>query len=230
MAICRTIRRVVRRARDPRGYTLVELLVVMAILGTVVGALATSFASGMVQEVDQVRREQAYARARIALQRMRVDLHCASGVTGVTDNAYGGFTLTLTENNVGESGWCAGVIPSTSPSSGVQWCTIPDPASPARFKLYRYLGLNVSDCNGGAGSTFEVDYVAAPPGGWPSNTDLSPVPASWDGNIWPTPQVCDPGSLRTLAIDMNVALDPEGHPDERYELKDAIALRNGRCT
>jgi prepilin-type N-terminal cleavage/methylation domain-containing protein len=230
MAFRRLIRRLGHRAADTRGYSLIELLVVLSLMGTVIGALASSFATGMNQEVDQVRREQAYARARVALQRMRVDIHCASGVTGVSANGYGGFTLTLTENNVGESGWCANVIPTGSPSSGVQWCTISDPDSPTRYKLYRYLGVNVSDCNGGAGSTFEVDYVAVPPSGWPANSDLNPAPTSWDGNIWPTPQVCDFGALPTLAIDLNVSLDPENHPKERYELRDAIALRNGRCT
>jgi prepilin-type N-terminal cleavage/methylation domain-containing protein len=230
MGFRRTLRRIGRRLADRRGHTLIELLVVLSIMGTVMGGLARSFATGMNQEVDQVRREQAYARARVALQRMRVDVHCASGVTGVVRNAYGGYTLTLTENNVGESGWCATVIPSSAPSSGVQWCTITDPDDTSRFKLYRYLGTDVEDCNGGAGSTFEVDYVAIPPGGWPSNSSVTPTPPSWAGNIWPSAENCDYGELPTLAIDLNVALDPAKHARERYELRDAIALRNGRCT
>ena len=229
MAFSQIIRRLGRRLADTRGYSLIELLTVLSLMGIVMSALGTSFASGMRQEVDQVRREQAYARARVALQRLRVDIHCASGVTGVTSNAYGGFTLTLTENNVAESGWCASVIPTNSPSSGVQWCTISDPDEPSRFKLYRYLGIDVEDCNGGAGSTFEVDYVAIPPGGWPANAAVD-APASWAGNIWPTAQDCSYGELPTLAIDLNVALDPAAHAKERYELRDAIALRNGRCT
>ena len=87
-----------RLGRDD-GYTLVELITVMAILGIVLAPLSSSFASGMVAQASQTRREQAYANARVALQRLRLDVHCASAVTSVEQNSYGGFTLTLTESN-----------------------------------------------------------------------------------------------------------------------------------
>ena len=60
---------------------------------------------------------------------MRLDIHCAGGVTSVDENAAGGFTLTLTENHQGQEGWCPGVIPAGDVSSGVQWCTVPYGAS-----------------------------------------------------------------------------------------------------
>src|SRR5438034_462989 len=84
--------------------------------------LVMSFATGMRQEVDQTRREESYANARLALQRMRVDVHCATA-GGVAQNAYGGFTLTLQENNdAGDgAGWCPSVLPAGSGVSGVQW-------------------------------------------------------------------------------------------------------------
>ena len=71
----------------------------MAILAIVLAPLTTSFANGMVQQASQTRRETAYSSARFALQRMRLDVHCASGITTVEQNTYGGFTLTLTESN-----------------------------------------------------------------------------------------------------------------------------------
>jgi prepilin-type N-terminal cleavage/methylation domain-containing protein len=223
--------------RGERGYTLVELLVVMLILGLVMTPLVASFASAMVQEVDQSRREQAYANARLALQRMRVDIHCATGVAQVEQNAYGGFTLTLAEvSDTSPTGWCPGVIPAGSGSSGVQWCTIPYPGSTTRFVLYRFLGTNPTDCNGGSGSTFQVDYLAAAPGVWPTNSVAvdstgTGTPTSWVGNLWPTPPACLAGRLPTVAVDLNVAVDPVGHPTEHYELADTIALRNAdRCT
>ena len=121
---------VMRKLRDrlgrDDGYTLVELITVMAILGIVLAPLSSSFASGMVQQASQTRREQAYANARVALQRLRLDIHCASAVTSVEQNAYGGFTLTLTESNdQSPAGWCPAVIPAGAASSGVQWCTVP---------------------------------------------------------------------------------------------------------
>ena len=52
----------------------------------------------------------------------------------VQQNAFGGFTLTLTEN----AGQCPGVLSSSSGVSGVEWCTIPYPGSTTRFQLFRY--------------------------------------------------------------------------------------------
>jgi prepilin-type N-terminal cleavage/methylation domain-containing protein len=223
------LRAAARLRRDESGYTLVELLVVMSILGTVLGGLVGSFVSGMHHEVDQVRREQAYANARLAVQRMRVDIHCSTGFTSYDKNAYGGFTLTLAESNDQGAGWCPTVIPAGSATSGVQWCTVPYPGSTTRFQLFRYLE-GAAICDGGTGSTFEVDYLAATPGVWPTNSKVSPTPSSWVGNIWPTPAACSTGSLPTIAVDLNVAVDPVKYPTEHYQLRDEIALRNAaRC-
>jgi prepilin-type N-terminal cleavage/methylation domain-containing protein len=231
------MRRLGSRLRREDGYTLVELITVMAILGIVMAPLATSWATGVSEEVSQTRREQAYANARLALQRMRVDVHCASAVTNVQQNAFGGFTLTLTESNdQSTKGWCPAVIPAGSGSSGVQWCTIANSGSTTRFTLYRFLGTNPSDCDGGSGSTFEADYLASTPGSWPTNSVAvgstgSGTPTSWTGNLWPTSVTCQSGYLPTLAIDFNVNVDPDNHPNEHYEIKDAITLRNApRCT
>lgn len=213
-----------------RGITLVEMLIVMTLLLIVLTPLVSGFVSAMRQEVDQVRREQAYANARLALERMRLDLHCGSGAA-ITQNPYGGFTLTISEGNDTNAGWCPGVIPAGTGSTGVQWCTIPEGGSPAQFRLYRFLGLNPTDCDGGTGSTFQVDYIAAQPGGWVTNSTITPAPLSWEGSIWPDAPACLAGELPTVAVDFNVALDPVHYPNERYQLRDGIALRNAyQCT
>jgi len=228
------------RLRRDGGYTLIELIVVLSILALVATPLVMSFTTGMRQEVDQTRREEAYANARLALQRLRVDVHCATGTPGVAQNAYGGFTLTLQENNEASgSGWCPSVLPSGSGVSGVQWCTIPYSGSTTRFVLYRYLGTNALECDGGSGSSFQVDYLAATPGIWPVNSSAvdtlgNPLDTTntslWVGNLWPTPAACSSGYLRTVAIDFNVAIDPVNYPNEHYELMDEIGLRNAtRC-
>ena len=191
----------------------------------------------MVQQASQTRREQAYANARVALQRMRIDIHCAGAGTSIQQNAFGGFTLTLTESNdQSPRGWCPGVIPAGAASSGVQWCTVPRAGSTTRFDLYRFLGTTPTDCDGGFGSTFETSYLAAQPGAWPTNSTAvgvsgSGTPTSWVGNLWPTTTTCQPGYLPTLAIDFNVNVDPVNHPNEHYEMTDSITLRNApRCT
>ena len=146
---CRLVR---SRLREEAGYTLFELLTVLVIMGVVLSGLTTSFAAGLNAEAGTIRRAQAQQNARLALDRMRIDIHCASGAPAPQENPYGGFTLTLTESpNV-----CPAV---TTSSSGVQWCTIPYSGSTTHWQLFRYLGTQLSDCGGGGVSTLLVDYV-----------------------------------------------------------------------
>jgi prepilin-type N-terminal cleavage/methylation domain-containing protein len=71
-------------ARRPAGYTLVELLVVLSILGIVLGALLGAWVSGMHAETDAQRRYEAQQEARIAVDRMRDELHCGDQLTLTT--------------------------------------------------------------------------------------------------------------------------------------------------
>jgi type II secretory pathway pseudopilin PulG len=68
------------RARGEGGYTLVELIAVMTILLTVLTALTALFASGAKAELDANRRFDAQQEARLAVDRMRREIHCASAV------------------------------------------------------------------------------------------------------------------------------------------------------
>jgi prepilin-type N-terminal cleavage/methylation domain-containing protein len=205
------------------GYTLVELIVVMAILGAVMMGLTTAFAAGLSAEAGATRRATAQENARIALARMRTDIHCASGAPAPEANPYGGFTLTLTQS----PNACPAV---TTTSSGVQWCTIPYEGSTTRWQLYRFLGTVLADCGGGASSTLLVDWVTEPPGGWPTNSGAVVEPDTWAGNLWPTAPNCPTGHLPTVAIQLSTNVDPVNRPNERYQLEDTIALRNAlRC-
>ena len=203
-----------RRLRDESGVTLPELIGVLAILLIVLTPLVSSFTTALRHEADQSQREAAYSSARLAIQRMRTDLHCSSGVTAVNQNAFGGFTLTLAQaNDISPGGWCPTVIPQSSGSTGVQWCTIPYPGSTTRFRLYRFLGLNPTDCDGGTGSTFQIDYIAPPSGGWPTNSLVDPVPTSWEGNLWPSRAVLPALHLPTLTVRIrSTSVDPDATP------------------
>jgi prepilin-type N-terminal cleavage/methylation domain-containing protein len=79
----RAAARLPRRLRGEGGYTLVELLAVMAIFLTVVGALTQLFVSGAKAELDANRRFQAQQNARLALDRLRRELHCSNGITAL---------------------------------------------------------------------------------------------------------------------------------------------------
>lgn len=223
-------RRLWRCLRPETGTTLPELLTVMAILLLVLTPLVANFTTALNHEVDQSQREAAYSSGRLAIQRMRTDAHCASAITGVEQNLYGGFTLTLSEAVEGSAGWCATVIPSGTGASGVQWCTIPVTGSTTRFRLYRYLGLDPDECDGGPGSTFQIDYIATPTTGWPTNSTVLVAPTDWIGNLWPTAASCPAGRLPTLAVLLNTSVDPDASPYRHYQLRDSLALRNAvRC-
>jgi prepilin-type N-terminal cleavage/methylation domain-containing protein len=70
-----------RRSRSEGGYTLIELTMVLAILGVVVGALTTLFVRAMNAEVDANRRFRSQQDARVAVDKMRRELHCASAIS-----------------------------------------------------------------------------------------------------------------------------------------------------
>jgi prepilin-type N-terminal cleavage/methylation domain-containing protein len=218
------LRRLRAHASVEAGYTLLELITVMAIMGIVLAGLTTSFHAGLSAEAGSIRRTQAQQNARLALDRMRVDIHCASAAQAPQENPYGGFTLTLTESpNI-----CPAV---TTTSSGVQWCTLPYTGSTTHWQLFRFLGTQLDDCGGDGVSTLLVDYVAQPTSGWPANSGTSPTPTDWDGNLWPSAPICAVGNLPSVSLSMTINVDPDTHAEAHYDLSDTIALRNAlRCT
>ena len=139
---------------------------------------------------------------------MRDDIHCAFAVQSLAPNAYGGYTLSLTEfyNQCGS----VESHPGAGSTVYLAWCTIPDPLHAGTFDLYRLNGA----CDN-TGTLMAADIVS-PAGGWPSNQP---------GNVWPVSRTCVSGYLVTQAVHLAVAPDSSA-PNERYELKDEIALRN----
>lgn len=109
--------------RDERGYSLVELLIVMAILGIVLGALTTVFVSGSNAELTMNRQFQAQQAARLALDRIRTDIHCASTAQAQTIGTYPGVKLAFP---------ASGCYATT-----ISWCVVPSTTITGRFALYR---------------------------------------------------------------------------------------------
>jgi prepilin-type N-terminal cleavage/methylation domain-containing protein len=108
------IQRRLRRLRGERGYTLVELLVVLAIFTTVVTALVALFTSGAKAELDMNRRFEAQQNARLALDRMRRELHCASAITATPNTAVSSITVTLPSQCPSANGATLSVVYDTS--------------------------------------------------------------------------------------------------------------------
>ena len=85
MSIVRKLR---QRVAGQHGYTLLELLMVLAILGTITGAITTLFIQATNAEFEMNRRFQAQQAARVAVDKMRREIHCASAIspTGVSSS------------------------------------------------------------------------------------------------------------------------------------------------
>ncbi len=132
----RRSRNVRRRLREERGYTLTELLTVMAILGTVLAGLTTVFVSGSKAEVDMNKRFQAQQETRVALDKLRREVHCASVASTAT-----AASVTLT-------------IPCVAGQT-VTWCTAAVGSATNRFRLYRAVG---GTCNATVGTRW-ADYL-----------------------------------------------------------------------
>jgi prepilin-type N-terminal cleavage/methylation domain-containing protein len=125
------LRRILTRlARDESGYTLMELLVSISILAAVMTSVSVLLVSATNSEVDMNKRFQAQTEARLGLDRLRREVHCAISVSPTGPAA----SVTLT-------------IPTTCPTSGgstaITWCTVADGAN--RWGLWRYPG---STCTG----------------------------------------------------------------------------------
>lgn len=122
--------RVAALLRSERGYSVMELITSMAILGTVMASLSTLLVSATNSEVDMNRRFQAQTQARLGLDRLRREVHCAMSVAPSGPAS----AVTLT-------------IPATCPTSegqtAITWCTVAN--GTGRWDLWRYHG---SSCSG----------------------------------------------------------------------------------
>ena len=89
------LRRLRRLLAPEAGYTLTELLTVLAIMSLVLGGLTAMFQAGMKAEVRANKELQAQQNARSALDRMRRELHCANAISSANGTAVSSITVTL---------------------------------------------------------------------------------------------------------------------------------------
>jgi prepilin-type N-terminal cleavage/methylation domain-containing protein len=110
-----------RLVASERGYTLIELLQVTVILGTVMGAITVLFVNATTAEADMNRRFQAQQNARVAVDRMRREIHCASAITPT--GATSSITVTLPSQCPSAGGTQISVTYSTA-SAGTNRYTV----------------------------------------------------------------------------------------------------------
>jgi prepilin-type N-terminal cleavage/methylation domain-containing protein len=133
---------VIRRLRGERGYTLVEMVTVMAIMGVVFAGLTQIFTSAGKADTDMQNRFTAQLNTRLALDRLRRDIHCAYDVTPNTPNPW-----TSSQSSV--------TLKITACGSDVTWCTAQMSGSTTRWSLYRQSGSTCSS----SGGTKLADYL-----------------------------------------------------------------------
>jgi prepilin-type N-terminal cleavage/methylation domain-containing protein len=188
--------------RAEEGYSLVELIVVMAILGVVLSGLTAVFVGGSNAEAQLNSRFRAQQEARAATDRIRGDIHCASKAQALPDGTFLGLDVTS----------CNGTNGTTT--TYAYWCTVSSSSSPQRYQLYR--------------TSSTVPHTAATC----TSTDTSRVlvasnlfrSAAFTTN--PTPE----NGLQTVGVDFKVSGSRTTNSKEVYELTDSIVARNGpRC-
>jgi prepilin-type N-terminal cleavage/methylation domain-containing protein len=119
-----------RRLRGERGFSLMEMITVMAIMSVVLTGLVSLFVQGSNSQIDLNRRFEAQQTARLALDRMRREIHCSKGAS--TDGGTGersAVTLRL-------AGHCKTAVGGVD--TDVTWCTAA--AGTNLWALYRKVG------------------------------------------------------------------------------------------
>jgi prepilin-type N-terminal cleavage/methylation domain-containing protein len=140
--------RIRNRLAGERGYSLVELLTVVTILSVVVGALTTLFVGASKGELDMNRRFQAQQNARLAMDKLRREVHCATSVALVGASPSSGVTITI-----------PGACPTAQGATSIMWCVLPTPGGwSGQYALYRSTAGTCTTANG----VKWADYLTSP--------------------------------------------------------------------
>lgn len=138
------------RLRSESGYTLVELLIVMVLMAIVLGALTTLWVSGSNAELRLNRQFQAQQTGRLALDRIRTDIHCANAAQAQTIGTYPGVKVAF------PSGGCF--------ASTISWCVVPSTAMTGRYALWRTTSTSNICTASDASRLLVADYLTTSSG------------------------------------------------------------------
>jgi prepilin-type N-terminal cleavage/methylation domain-containing protein len=158
-----------------RGYSLIELLQVTAILGVVLTGLTALFLQATKAELDMNRRFQAQQSARLAVDKMRREIHCATAITPVGASA--AITVTVPAQCPTAGGTLTNVVYDTQLVAGGRYrlrragVTIADyvrvgvvftytaPSTASLGKLHLDLPINIQPPGSGSNWELKADMV-----------------------------------------------------------------------
>jgi prepilin-type N-terminal cleavage/methylation domain-containing protein len=183
--------------RGEGGFTLIEVLTTLLILGVVMGGLSTVFASAINAEADMNNRYRAQHSARFALDKIRREVHCASAASPAGVSTWS-ITLTLPT-------YCK----TYSGNVSVTWCT--RNVATNRYALYRVVG---AICGASGGIKWADNLTPTS-----SATVCSGALCVFNFTAQTT------ASLAKLHLDLPVNVKPQKTHDT-YELVDDLVLRN----
>lgn len=193
--------------RSEEGYTLVELLTVIAILGIVMGGVATLFARGINASAAAQRRYQDQHYARLAMDKMRREIHAACTVSNPSTYNTPESSVTL-------------YFASDGCSSGthtVTWCTS---GSGSQYTLYRSVGSTCTTSQRFAKYLTSANvFTYLPP-----NSYVTTLGGGTGSSAITT--IAGNSTLPRLHVSLTVNRMPT-KTAEQYKLVDDIAFRNG---
>lgn len=196
--------------KDERGFTLIELVVTMALLSVVLGAITTVFISGSHAELNLNTRFQAQEAARVALTLLRKDARNAC-----VANVVSGTSVTFATAKVDQT-----VTPPIDPTTAcgrtagtnltmVTWCVV---ASPTALNQYALRRDPSSTCT--TSSKLIADNLV--------NTGVAGFTA-----FFTSPTTIRYGELQSVDVDLPVKIPSSGNGiGQPYRLTQRIALRN----
>jgi prepilin-type N-terminal cleavage/methylation domain-containing protein len=202
----RRLQALVRRTkRGEGGYSLVELVVTMAILGTVLGGLATLFESGIHSQSDLDARFSAEVQMNTAMIQLRRDAHGACGLKA------GNTTSLITLNMPGAPQQPPDTPCDVGIATSETWCTaavVTTPPSPNRYALWRIDGYTTT-CTPTASSRKYADFITT-----------AGVFTSF------TPEDLSTGMLARLHVLFPIGIKANGGTSSVYQLDDVVVFRN----
>ena len=196
--------------RDEGGFTLVELVVTMALLGVVLSAVTAVFLSGSHAELNLNTRFRAQEAARMALTALRKDARnaCVANVVSGTSVTFATAKVDQTQTPPIDATTVCGKTAGTNLTM-VTWCVLASPTALNQYALYRNTS---STCNSSSKLIADNLITSGVSGFTAFFTSLATIRY---------------GEMQSVDVDLPIKIPSSGNGiGQPYRLTQRIALRN----